>query len=170
MISADDIIEIGKYNKPHGIKGEISASFMSDVEELAHYTALISPIDGIFVPFFAESLRPKGNQSILLKLEGIDTEEKAKLLVNLPIYVLRAEMSENDEVYCDFFIGFTILDPSGNKIGTISSVDDSTENALFIVEYKGREVLIPIADEYILAIDEEARKMTMNLPEGLLEA
>ena len=42
MITADQLIEIGRYNKAHGINGEISATFDCDtmaVGELMQHTA-----------------------------------------------------------------------------------------------------------------------------------
>ena len=51
MITADQLIEIGRYNKAHGINGEISATFDCDTMAVGELSALVSPMDGIFVPF-----------------------------------------------------------------------------------------------------------------------
>ena len=63
-----------------------------------------------------------------------------------------------------------VIEAEGGKvIGEIVDVDDSTENVLFVVEHaEGREVLIPIAEEFIDGIDHDARRIFMNLPLGLL--
>ena len=55
---------------------------------------------------------------------------------------------------------------SGKVIGRIASIDDSTLNILFCLE-DGR--LIPATDDLITAIDQQARTITMHIPEGLLE-
>ena len=48
-------------------------------------------------------------------------------------------------------------------------IDDSTENVLFVVEdAEEREVLIPIAEEFIDGIDHDGQRIYMNLPIGLL--
>ena len=154
MITADQLIEIGRYNKAHGINGEISATFDCDTMAVGELSALVSPMDGIFVPFF---------------VNGIRHETQAKRLVNCPIYALAEEMPEQDEVYCDFFIGFTITDTDGNTIGTITDVDDSTENALFVVENEGKTVYIPISEDFITEIDEQGKTIEMDLPEGILD-
>ena len=158
MITADQLIEIGRYNKAHGINGEISATFDCDTMAVGELSALVSPMDGIFVPFFVNGIRPKNNDTLLLKIDGISNETQAKRLVNCPIYALAEEMPEQDEVYCDFFIGFTITD-----------VDDSTENALFVVENEGKTVYIPISEDFITEIDEQGKTIEMDLPEGILD-
>ena len=169
MITADQLTEIGRYNKPHGINGEISASFDCDSMIVGELSTLVSPMDGIFVPFFAENIRPKNGDTLLLQIEGIHNEAMAKRLVNSPIYALTEEMPEQDDVYCDFFIGFTITEPDGNVVGKIADVDDSTENALFIVENKGNTIYVPISEDFIISIDENKKTIVMDLPQGLLE-
>ena len=172
MITADQLIEIGRYNKAHGI---IPQTIRKDVREIIEISkkdelsALVSPMDGIFVPFFVNGIRPKNNDTLLLKIDGISNETQAKRLVNCPIYALAEEMPEQDEVYCDFFIGFTITDTDGNTIGTITDVDDSTENALFVVENEGKTVYIPISEDFITEIDEQGKPIEMDLPEGILD-
>lgn len=170
MISEEEIIEIGQYNKPHGIKGEISATLLCEAEDVAGFSTLISCMDGIYVPFFVNSFRPKNDHTVLLQLCGVASEKDAKRFVNKSIYALRKELPEaGDSVYCDYFIGFEIVDGEGRGIGHITDVDDSTENALFVVrDGNGKEFYVPIAEELISEIKEEGI-IVMDLPEGILD-
>ncbi len=168
MITAEQLTEIGRYNKTHGVNGEISATFDCDPLLVGELSTLISPMDGIFVPFFAESVRIKNSDTLLLTIDGIASEELAKKLVNAKIYALMEEMPEQDEVYCDYFVGFTIV-TDGKEIGRITDVDDSTENALFVVESQGKTFYVPISEDFIVDIDEAEKTIEMELPEGLLD-
>ena len=49
MITRAEITEIGTFNKPHGIQGEISASFLCDFDEIELLSCIIVDEDGIFV-------------------------------------------------------------------------------------------------------------------------
>ena len=168
MITIDQLTEIGCYNKTHGINGEISATFNCDTLLVGELSALISQMDGIFVPFFTTNIRPKTNDTLLLQIEGINTDTQAKKLVNCPIFALTKDMPEQDEVYCDYFIGYTLIDSEAGEIGKIIDIDDTTENALFIVDYNGQNLYIPISEDFIINIDEDAKIIEMELPEGLL--
>lgn len=168
MITAEQLTEIGRYNKTHGVNGEISATFDCDALLVGELSTLISPMDGIFVPFFVENLRSKSGDTLLLTIDGITSEEQAKKLVNAKIYALTEEMPEQDEVYCDYFIGFTIV-ADRKEIGRIADVDDSTENALFVVESQGKTLYVPISEDFIIDIDEAKKTIEMELPEGLLD-
>ena len=59
---------------------------------------------------------------------------------------------------------------NGTPIGTITDIDDKTDNWLFIVTRPdGNEVLIPAHEEFIAEIRQEEKTMVMDLPIGLLE-
>ena len=59
---------------------------------------------------------------------------------------------------------------NGKDIGTITDIDDKTDNWLFIVERTdGSEVMIPAHEEFITEIQQEERIMVMDLPLGLLD-
>ena len=174
MITRDELIELGRYNKPHGVNGEISATLDCDSELLPHFTCLVSEIDGIFVPFFVEAFRAKNTSTALLTIDGIHDEREAAMLVNKDIYVRKQEYErlmteeEADGYPLDFFIGFELLDAEV-KVGHIVDIDDTTDNVLFVVERgDGTVIQVPAADDLIVEIDEQKKVIEMNLPEGLL--
>ena len=61
MITREELIAIGHYNKTHGVAGEISATIDVDMSLLESLSCLVSDLDGIFVPFFVNACRPKTN-------------------------------------------------------------------------------------------------------------
>ena len=55
-------------------------------------------------------------------------------------------------------------------MGHIVDVDMSTANVLFVVEREGGgELLVPAIDDWVVSVDEEAKKLMMHVPEGLLD-
>lgn len=171
MITAEEIVEIGQYNKPHGLKGEISATLQCDIDDVENFSTLISCMDGIYVPFFIAGLRPKTAHTVLLQLQGVESDKDVRKFVNKSIYVLRRECPDHTgDVYCDYFVGFRMVAADGGEIGEIVDVDDSTENALFVVRKNdGREIYIPVTQDFIEDIDEDVRLMVMNLPHGMVD-
>ena len=54
-------------------------------------------------------------------------------------------------------------------IGEISDINDSTQNILFIVKMPdGKELMIPVADEFILSIDLENETVNTDIPSEIL--
>lgn len=177
MIKEDEISAVGKLQKTHALKGELNVMLDIDPEYLEEGNPAIIDIDGIYVPFYAESIRTKGSFSYLVKFEGIDSEFEAKKLVNKTVYArkdkLKEYMEENyDEDYTlyDDLIGCTIVDTEKGEIGKVVEIDSNTENELFIVERPdGNIVYIPLTEDFIEEIDEDSKTIRMNLPDGLLD-
>ncbi len=174
MIKKEDIVAIGKFQKTHALKGELNALLDIDGDYAADGHPLIIDIDGIYVPFYAETVRPKGAESFLVKLRDIDSQEKAQELVNKEIFGLRSDLVEyfddpDMEIVADF-VGYKVVDSRLGVIGSIEDVDDSTANVLFVVATDdGETVYIPVAEEFINAVDDERKVVETTLPEGLVD-
>ncbi|MBR6202230.1 MAG: 16S rRNA processing protein RimM [Bacteroidaceae bacterium] len=173
MIRQEDVYQIGRMGKVHGLKGEINFQFTDDVWDRTDSDYIICEVDGILVPFFIEEYRFRSDSTAIMKLEGIDTVDAAQMLVNCYVYFEKKYQEEldEDEVSLNYFIGFKMIDgDNGEDIGIIADIDDKTDNWLFVVERKdGSEVMIPAHEEFISEINKEEKKMVMDLPLGLLD-
>lgn len=171
MIKKEEVFKIGVINKPHGVKGEVSFSFTDDIfDRVEDCDYLILMMDGILVPFFWEEYRFKSDNVVLVKFEGIDTAERAKMFINVEVYFPKKYMDEQDEITSwNFFVGFQVNDVRHGALGEIVDVDDATMNVLFVIEKEGEELLLPAHEEFILDLDKKNRVLTVEIPEGLLD-
>ena len=105
-----------------------------------------------------------------MKLEGIDTAERARMFTNIEVYfpVKHAEEAEDGELSWNFFIGFRMEDIHHGFLGEVIEVDTTTVNTLFVVERDEEELLVPAQEEFIVEIDQKQKLITVELPEGLL--
>lgn len=172
MIRQDDVYKIGKFGKPHGVKGELSFMFNDDVFDRVDADYLVVPVQGILVPFFIEEYRFRTDETALMKFEGIDSQEKARELTNCEVFFPRhlADGCDGDMAWAEI-VGFQLIDDIYNKvIGEIVSIDDSTINILFEVRTSdNKQILIPASDDFISLVDRENKKIHVTLPEGLLD-
>lgn len=97
--------------------------------------------DGLFVPFRAEQIAD------LVGEEG---------------FVLRSDVQDEGDGTLTWqdLVGFEIED-DGRVVGKIAQVDESTINTLAIME---DERMIPLHEDFIVEIDEDARILRVNLP------
>ena len=174
MILRTDITEAGVFNKPHGIKGEISATLDYDTD-LSEVKCIVIEIEGIFVPFFIVSVRPKTAETCLLTIDGIDSEENARTLTGRAFYLLNSDLPVDDPdgeegFYASDLVGYTVTDSELGTIGEITDYNDSTDNLLFIVTtpYE-KEVYIPVADDFINEIDQDTHTLHTTLPQGIVD-
>ena len=171
MIKKEDTYPIGCITKAHGLKGEVVFNFEDDIFDRVECPYLICEVEGILVPFFMKEYRFKTDSSALVKFEDINSAEQAMQLIGSEVYFENKyiEEGEADEVSLNYFIGFTIKDTDGATIGTITGIDDQTENWLFHVETANDDVLIPAHEDFITEINHKDKIIEMDLPEGLLD-
>ena len=168
MIREEEVYQIGKLGKTHGVKGEISFLFDDDVFDRTDADYLILKVDGIFVPFFLEEYRFKSDANAIVKFEDIDTQERARELTGCEVYFPRELAdSDDDSISWAAIVGFSLIDAAtGQPVGRIASIDDSTLNILFELE-DGK--LIPASEELITDVDKDNRTITIDLPQGILD-
>lgn len=172
MISIDDLYKIGVFNRPHGVQGELQFTFTDDIFDRIGAEYLIVLRDGIPVPFFIEEYRFRSAHSALVRLEGVDSQEKAAAFTQADVYFPRELAEQHPQEQPDswrYFTGFRVEDEQLGDLGTIEYVDDSTANVLFEVQRGAESFLFPAHEEFIVAIDGAQRVVHTRLPEGLLE-
>jgi len=176
MINRDELVPAGYFRKPHGTKGEIAISLTANIEGSTRNPLtdlfLICEIDGIFIPFHIENYRSISDSSAYIRLKNINSEEKARELAHKEVFLHKDQFKEeikNESLTWEYFIGFTITDEQLGTIGTITDVDTTTINTLFIVEKGNEEILIPATEEFIIHVDEDQKELIVTLPEGLVD-
>ena len=175
MIRREEVAAVGELIKTHGIAGELVMKTLYDgLFEGTDTPYIICDMDGILVPFFIESYRPRGAASLLVKLEYVDDEHAARRFVHRTAYYPIDRLPENDSEGADepaweCFVGYQLTDEAGREVGTVAAVDASTANVLFRVDREGHELLIPVASEVMHGVDHAARRIAVAMPEGLLD-
>lgn len=110
MIKREDVYKIGLFNKPHGIHGELSFTFTDDIFDRADCDYLICRLDDIFVPFFIEEYRFRSDSTALVKLEGVDTAERARMFTNVEVYF---PVKHAEEAGPGVVLGISLSDSGG---------------------------------------------------------
>ena len=167
MLKKEDFVYFGKFLKPHGTKGEIGLQGDTfTLDEGCDFVAC--DIDGILVPFFFESTRPKSNDTLIVKVERMESADEVRYLTNREAFIPRKWVEESEEISLGYFIGFKATDRTLGDIGEIVEIDDSTMNTLFVLEKDGEEILIPAQEEFIVDIDHDEQTIVFDLPQGLV--
>ena len=185
MIQEDELYKIGFFARPHGVKGEIALITDYDIAGISGDPCIVCNIDDIWTPFFIISCRQKNVSITLVTFDNLDSAEKVKFLSGKTacIPTQNAPMEESEEDTISSFdggegnalkagkwhdlIGYTILDERHGILGHVSEVDDRTLNTLLIIDYRGNEVLIPLA--LATSILHKQRTINMSLPDGFLD-
>lgn len=164
-LSPDSLRPIGRIGKPHGVKGEVMFHFADDIFDGDDADHLFLLVEGLPVPFAIEEYRFRSDETCLLKLQDVDSQEQARQLTGCTVLYPRS--GQDDDLTWDELEGYTLFDSTTRRpVGTIRRVDQQTVNTLFVLE-DGR--LVPAADDWVDAIDRHQHTISMTLPEGLLD-
>lgn len=170
----DAMVKIGRIGKAHGLNGELKA-FVEDAywEDFLNAEIIFLEIRGQYLPYFVEDVRA-GND-VLVKFEDLNTREDAQMLHHKDIYLRSADILPDEartiiiEPGYERFTGYNIEDATHGLVGKIDEVIEMPQQMMAVVVYRGREILIPLNEQFIVTADEEQSVLRMDLPDGLLD-
>ena len=127
--------------------------------------------DNNLIPFFIERSSLQKSNLLRVKFEEVDSEEDAEDLMKCDLYLplnLLPELDE-DQFYFHEVIGFTVEDETYGNVGTLTGVNDTTTQALFEIEKDGKQILIPMNDQFLVKVDKKSKTIYVKTPEGLID-
>ena len=167
-----DSIYIGQIAKLHGYKGGVSLFLdVSDPNDYKETNTFFVEMDGILTPFIVETLKLKNKGFAAVKFQGIDSEQHALSLIKKKVYIPKSDVKEIDHLRLNDheIFGYLVEDETKGDIGTVVGVFDLKSNPLLILDFKEKEILIPLVDELIVHVDRDLKRMKINAPEGLID-
>ncbi|MFT7442722.1 MAG: 16S rRNA processing protein RimM [Maribacter sp.] len=168
----EDCFYLGRIVTKYSFKGEVVIKLDTDEPEL--YTEMESvyvEFGANLVPFFIEkSSLHKGNQ-LRVQFEDVYSDEEADSILKCGVYLpldLLPKLS-GDKFYFHEVIGFTVIDENYGEVGTLVHINDKAAQPLFEIDSDGKEVFIPMVDDFIKKVDRENKIIHVTAPEGLIE-
>lgn len=174
MIRTEDVFYIGYISRVRGIHGEVELTFTDDVFDRGTVEYLVFDMDGILVPYFWNEYRFKNAETAIFSLEDIADKPAARNLIGrkvfYPLNALSADEANKTPMSWKSFVGYRVVDDAGNELGTVQAVDDSSQNILlYLTTPKGKEVIIPLHEDFVTACLPAERCLHLCLPDGLLQ-
>jgi 16S rRNA processing protein RimM len=170
-MNSENYFELGYIIKPHGLAGEVQVYIESETpEEYSELESVFVEINKKLIPFFIDSISINRKKAIV-KFEDVDSVENAADFSGKKLFLPAVALPEleEDQFYYHDIIGYTVVDAEKGPLGPIREVYENPGHDLLGIEYQGKEVLIPIVDDFITKVDHQEKKMLVKLPEGLLD-
>jgi 16S rRNA processing protein RimM len=167
-----DCFQLGYIAKLHGFKGEVSLFLdVTNPEDYASLDAFFIEINGQLTPFFVESFQLKNKGFAAVKLEGVNTENDAKVLLRKSCYLPLSVLPELDDThfYDHEVVGYTVIDSHSGNIGRLEQVIDLPVNPLLQIMKDDKEILVPFVEGLVQRVDRSEKTLYITAPEGLVE-
>jgi 16S rRNA processing protein RimM len=171
-MSSNQFVEIGTIQRTHGVNGEFQVTWNNDFYlEEQNLESVFIEIEGIPIPFFISSIRSKGEDKALIKLDDVDDVNVANEFVGMKLLLPSDQIQTNDdELLMSDLVGFTIISNHSQVVGKIIDYQEYQSNSVFtVIHQSGSELMIPAADDLIVEIDVEGKSVVMEIPDGLID-
>ena len=151
----DECFYLGKIAKKFSFKGEVLIYLDTDEPEIyQEMESVFVELGKNLIPFFIEKSQMHKGDWLRVKFEDIDTEEQAEEILGCEIYLPLSFLPEleDDKFYYHEIEGFDVIDVRLGKIGTVTRINDSNAQPLFEIDFNGKEILVPMIDNFILIL------------------
>ncbi len=174
MIFKEEPVMIGHFSKPHGVHGGlILVSEYSFTDEPDWPEWLFVKIEGSLVPFKCQQddCFLKDNHSLVVFIKGRDNKDLVSDIIGKSVYFPKNITEDSGKSKMDVagLTGFDVKLNSYNDTGKITDWMNIHNNPLFVIQWRGKELLIPAQNEFVININEKEKLLLLNLPEGLIE-
>jgi 16S rRNA processing protein RimM len=167
----EDCFLLGRIRKTSGFQGELILdvrNFSVDVVTSLEYFWLDTE-DGL-IPYYSEYIEAKSESTVALRFLDAPVLAKAKLLCGLDVYLSRDLLpeAEEEEFVPGDLVGFDVTDKLHGSLGKVEELIEFREQSLIRIGSGKKEILIPLVKELITKVDIKKRRITVHLPDGLI--
>ncbi|MBE0416484.1 MAG: 16S rRNA processing protein RimM [Coriobacteriia bacterium] len=164
-------VPVGRIVKVHGLKGEVSVAVsagppFSIPENLSVW--IVPPPSGPTC-YTVESVRP-GPKGPLVKLSGFSGRADAEALRGRTLVAHPEDLPDGWGDTPEGDLGLRVTDVERGEIGTVVDVIATGANDVWVLaDGPYGKVLVPVIDDVVLEIDDNARTATVRLLPGLID-
>ena len=174
--SSEGLVAVGRIIGAHGREGEIRVKSTSDVpgrfdEGQTLYVSRdgVSPEEQTYQIAKTRSTGSKGNDILIISLQGFRDRDQALRLAGLWLCVPQSEVpsAEEGEYFHYELLGLKVRTVEGEDLGEVAEILETGSNDVYVVKGAAGEILVPALSKVVRVIDIAAGLMVVDLPEGL---
>jgi 16S rRNA processing protein RimM len=167
-----DCFFVGKVVKKYSFKGELLVKLDTDEPELfLEMESVFVEQHKTLIPFFIEHSSLHKSSLLRVQFEDVYDEATADTLLGTELFLPMSFLPplDGNKFYYHEIIGFSVTDKRFGDTGIVTGVNDKTAQHLFVIDFKGKEILIPVNDTFIINVDRSQKRLELDVPEGLIE-
>jgi len=163
---------LGKIIKTFGYKGELTVCIEDGFCKKIKKTEFVFvEIQHERVPFFIISIENQYNNIFTLRLEDVDSLEKAQKLAGCRLFTTETAKHKNSSKNVDLksLEGFDVYDDKHGKIGKINQVLELPQQYILQIFHHDKEILVPFNENIVKDINIPEKAIYISTPEGLID-
>ena len=175
MVKREDCVKIGEIGKTHNLQGALIVYTDNDLLEQYMDEPVFIFLEGAPVPFYIaeDGLTERNHSSYIVKFDYVNSLSQAERLTGCEVLLERALLEEDelDELDYDIYelIGCEVADQVSGETGKVTDVADYSGNVVLTVSILGKEILLPLSENFVCEVDFEHRFLQVLIPQELAE-
>lgn len=164
MIDDSAWVVIGRFGRPHGIKGLVTVhSFTEPRDNIFRYHDWHIFINQAWQPIKLLHL-DMNNKSILAQVDGYQEREDVARLTNIDIAINRNQLPElkQGEYYWHQLVGMQVVNQEGVAMGTVVEIMPTGANDVLVVMGEKRHLIPYLQGRHVLHVDDTHRIITVD--------
>ncbi len=167
----DRLLIVGKIVGMHGIRGGVRVYSYDGTGDLFYPGAQFIPARQIsgFSRLTVQAVQPHKN-ILRIMFSEIGDRDMAEALAGAELAVRRGDLPEpapGTWYWCDL-MGLAVYEMGGTYLGQVEHLLETGSNDVLVVRQDNEEILIPVTASVVRDVDFESKKISVDLPEGLL--
>ncbi|MCB0994784.1 MAG: 16S rRNA processing protein RimM [Acidimicrobiales bacterium] len=151
-----ELLEIGRIDKPHGVRGEVIVRLVTNrVERLAPGSRLATDREELVV----RSSRPHQHRWIV-EFDGVADRNAADALHGVALYA--EPLEDPEELWVHELVGKAVAETDGTSRGVVVEVQENPAADLLVLD---SGALVPL--NFVVSIDDDL--IEVEVPPGLFE-
>jgi 16S rRNA processing protein RimM len=171
MGSRGNLILLGRFGAPHGVRGEIRLqSFTGDPLAIATYGPLTDKSGA--KSFTLLSVRPQGKDMLVARVQGVSDRTGAEALTGVELYIAREKLpapEDEDEFYLADLVGLRAETRSGEQLGRVIALRNFGAGDILEVAPKsgGETLMYPFTKVVVPIVDVAGGRVVIETPEEI---
>ncbi|MBN1413772.1 MAG: hypothetical protein JW973_01625 [Bacteroidales bacterium] len=172
MLTIKDCLPIGILTRTHGAQGSLVLKLQTlTAKDFHEMEWVFVEVDGLPVPFFVRNVRELNVDKVILSLDAVTSDCRAKELVGSRLLIPSTRLAEkaipkNDYLNID---SFQVRDIKYGNLGIAAEIMDITGNPLLRIISGKKELFVPAHPDIVLEISVKEKFILIKAPEGLIE-
>jgi 16S rRNA processing protein RimM len=169
-MATEDLVLVGHIARPHGIRGQVIVNPETDFAEERFREGVRLLVGPDARPMTITAARFQQGRPVIA-LAGVETMNDAQRLAGSEVRLPAEEIPALPEGTFHRFqlIGCEVRDAGGCMIGEVAAVEGPMDNSRLVINAPHGEVLIPLVADICVAIVPEEKRITVRMPEGLID-
>lgn len=169
---SDDLLLVGRVARAHGNRGQVIVNPDTDFADerfTVGHVLLVGPPDRAEPREIREVRFQQGRP--IIGFHGVDSMNDAEALAGSELWMPAGAIAPLPEgtYYRHDLIGCEVIDTNGAALGTVRVVEGTLDRSYLVVTGEAGDVMIPMVEEFCMNVDLATRRITVSIPEGLIE-